>query len=106
VTENPGPSLGDRVERALERHADTAGEIQRGEHEKPRNLRRTVLWMVITLVSLYLVFPKLVEVFSSWHQITRFSVLSLVTMALLQLATTPACGICSGWPCVPPVGGR
>src|SRR3954467_11206837 len=80
------PSLGDRVERALERHADTRGEIEGGEHEKPHNLRRNVFWLAVTLVSLYLVFPKLVDVFTSWRQITRFSVASLITMALLQVA--------------------
>ena len=66
-------SIGDRLERAIERHADTAGEIHRGEREKPRSLRRNVLWLLITLVSLYLVFPSLVDTFSSWRQITRFS---------------------------------
>src|SRR3954451_6231131 len=84
--ETTAPSFGDRVERAIERHADTPGEIERGEREKPHNLRRNVFWLAITLVSLYLVFPKLLDVFSSWRQITRFSVLSLATMALLQLA--------------------
>src|SRR3954466_3269229 len=79
-------SLGARVERARERHADTRGEIESGEHEKPHNLRRNVFWLAVTLVSLYLVFPKLVDVFSSWRQITRFSVASLITMALLQVA--------------------
>src|SRR3954468_11863032 len=80
-------SLGDRVERAIERHADTPGEIERGEHEKkPHNLRRNVFWLAVTAVSLYLVFPKLVDVFGSWRQITRFSAASLVTMAALQVA--------------------
>src|SRR6478736_4585922 len=81
-------SIGDRVERAIDRHADTAGEIQRGEHEKPRNIRRNVIWLTVTLVSLYLVFPKLVDVFGSWQQITRFSVAALITMFLLELAAT------------------
>src|SRR3954454_14273659 len=80
-------SLGDRVERAIERHADTPGEIERGEHEKkPHNLRRNVFWLAVTLVSLYLVFPKVVDVFGSWQQITRFSVASLIAMAVLQVA--------------------
>src|SRR4051794_38100177 len=87
MAESSASSLGDRIERALERHADTAGEIERGEHEKPRNLRRNVLWLAITLVSLYLVFPELLEVFGSWRQITRLSVLWLVAMALLQVAS-------------------
>ena len=83
-----GHSLGDRVERAIERHADTPGEIERGERDKPHNLRRNVIWLTVTLVSLYLVFPKLVDVFGSWQQITRFSVASLIAMALLQVAST------------------
>ena len=82
-------SIGDRLERAIERHADTAGEIQRGEHEKPRSLRRNVIWLVITLVSLYLVFPSLVNTFSSWRQVTRFSPTSLAVMFALQV------GVCA-----------
>jgi uncharacterized membrane protein YbhN (UPF0104 family) len=73
-------SIGDRVERAIERHADTVGEIRRGEREKPRALRRNVVWLVVTVVSLYLVFPALAETFSSWRQITRFSFASMVAM--------------------------
>ena len=87
MSDVPVNSLGDRVERAIERHADTPGEIERGEREKPHRLRRNVFWLVVTAVSLYLVFPKVVDVFASWRQITRFSVASLVTMAALQVAT-------------------
>lgn len=79
-------SIGDRLERAIERRADTEGEIQRGEQEKPRSLRRNILWLAITLVSLYLVLPSLIETFSSWRQITRFSATSLLTMFALQVA--------------------
>jgi uncharacterized protein (TIRG00374 family) len=82
-------SVGDRLERALERHADTAGEIHRGEEQKPRSLLKNVLWLAITLVSLYLVFPSLVATFSSWRQITRFSATSLVAMFILQV------GVCA-----------
>ncbi len=82
-------SIGDRLERAIERHADTAGEIRRAEREKPRSLRRNVVWLAITLVSLYLVFPSLVDTFSSWHQITRFSRTSLLVMFVLQV------GVCA-----------
>jgi uncharacterized protein (TIRG00374 family) len=78
-------SIGDRLERAIDRHADTAGEIHRGEEQKPRSLLRNVVWLAITLVSLYLVFPSLVETFSSWHQITSFSALSLLGMFALQV---------------------
>jgi len=82
-------SIGDRVERAIERHADTVGEIRRGEREKPRALRRNVVWLVITSISLYLVFPALVETFSSWRQITRFSPAWMLVMFLLQV------GVCA-----------
>jgi uncharacterized protein (TIRG00374 family) len=82
----PVVSIGDRVERAIERHADTAGEIERGEQSKPRRLWRNVVWLAITAVSLYFVFPKVIEVFGSWRQITRFSVAALVAMAALQVA--------------------
>jgi uncharacterized protein (TIRG00374 family) len=45
------------------------------------------VWLAITGVSLYLVFPSVVEVFGSWRQITRFSLLALGAMALLQTAS-------------------
>ncbi len=83
--EDAAVSIGDRLERAIERHADTAGEIERGERQKPTSLRRNVVWLVITLVSLYLVFPSLVDTFSSWRQITAFSAWSLLGMFALQV---------------------
>jgi uncharacterized protein (TIRG00374 family) len=82
-------SIGDRLERAIEQRADTVGEIERGEKEKPRSLLRNVVWLVITLVSLYLVLPSLIATFSSWRQITRFSWLSLLSMFALQV------GVCA-----------
>jgi uncharacterized protein (TIRG00374 family) len=45
------------------------------------------MWLAITGVSLYLVFPSVIEVFGSWRQITRFSLLALAGMAALQLAS-------------------
>lgn len=92
MTEEPeagATSIGDRLERAIERHADAAGEIRRGEHEKPRSLRRNAVWLVITLVSLYLVFPSLVDTFADWDQITRYSAVWLLTMFGLQV------GVCA-----------
>jgi uncharacterized protein (TIRG00374 family) len=89
MTEPPDGTVVDRVERAIERHADTVGEIQRGEREtpKPRRLKRNIIWLGITGVSLYVVFPEIVDVFGSWRQITRFSLLSLLAMLLLQVGT-------------------
>jgi uncharacterized protein (TIRG00374 family) len=81
-------SIGDRLERAIEHHADTPGEIERGSRIPPwRRLRRTIGWLAVTGVSLYLVFPSVVETFASWEQITRFSLVALVAMAGLQAAT-------------------
>jgi uncharacterized protein (TIRG00374 family) len=79
-------SIGDRLERAIERHADTAGEISRGERESPRSFRRNAVWLVITLVSLYLVLPSLVATFADWDQITQFSWVWLLVMLGLQVA--------------------
>ena len=79
-------TLGDRVEHAIEARTDVAGEIARAE-TKPRRLRRTIFWLAVTGVSIYLVFPSLVDVFSSWRDITRFSLASLAAMAGLQAAS-------------------
>jgi hypothetical protein len=82
-------TLGDRLENAIERRADTAGEIERGEAQAPPRgrLRRTAIWLAITGVSLYLVFPSVVEVLGSWRRITEFSLAALAGMAALQAAS-------------------
>jgi uncharacterized protein (TIRG00374 family) len=85
---NRAPTVGDRVELAIERHADTAGEIQRGAHERPHRLRRNIIWLGITGVSLYIVFPQVLDVLGSWRRITRFSIVWLGAMAALQVAST------------------
>jgi hypothetical protein len=52
MADPPIDTVGDRIERAIELKADTAGEIQRGERHKPRRLRRSIVWLGITGVSL------------------------------------------------------
>lgn len=90
MDDDPAPrSIGDRLERAVERHADTAGEIDRGEQQRPRSLLKNLVWLGVTAVSLYLVFPSLVATFSSWRQITRYSPGSLLAMFALQV------GVCA-----------
>ncbi len=79
-------TLGDRIEHAIEERTDVASEIERGERGGGQ-LRRTIIWLAITAVSLYLVFPSILEVLGSWRQIERFSPLSLVGMAALQAAS-------------------
>jgi uncharacterized protein (TIRG00374 family) len=79
-------TLGDRVEHAIEARTDVAAEIERAERT-PRRYGRTAFWLAVTGVSIYLVFPSLVEVFGSWRDITRFSLASLAVMAGLQTAS-------------------
>jgi uncharacterized protein (TIRG00374 family) len=81
--------IGDRIERVVEQHADVEHEIERGEAEQPqgRSLRRTLVWLTITAVSLYLVAPSLFEVLGSWNDVDRLAPAWLVAMALLQGAS-------------------
>jgi uncharacterized protein (TIRG00374 family) len=76
------PVLGDRLEHAIEARTQVEPDAP-----PPRRLGRTILWLAVTGVSIYLVFPSLVEVFGSWRDITRFSIGSLVAMAALQVAS-------------------
>ncbi|MEP6954028.1 MAG: lysylphosphatidylglycerol synthase transmembrane domain-containing protein [Solirubrobacteraceae bacterium] len=81
--------LGDRLERAIEEHADVEGAIERGTEEKePRSsLRRTLFWLAVTGVSLYLVAPSVLEVLKSWRRIGEVGPEWLLAMAALQGAT-------------------
>jgi uncharacterized protein (TIRG00374 family) len=86
--------LGDRLEQAIEQHADLPGEVARGEQEldaapaqaRRSAIRRTVFWLVVSGVSLYLVAPSIIETFSSWEQIQQLSPAWLAAMAGLQAA--------------------
>ena len=83
-------ALGDRLERAIEGHADVESEIARGEAEarkRPkRQLYRTIIWLAITGVSLYLVAPSVIEVLGSWRQIEKIAPAWLVAMLVAQAA--------------------
>src|SRR3954471_604264 len=80
--------VGDRVERAIERHADASVEIAGApEPPAPKRLRRTIFWLAITGVSLYLVAPSVLDTLGSWRDITRFSIGWLAGMAVLQAAS-------------------
>src|SRR3954465_14651136 len=84
-------TIGDRLEHAIEARTEAPTEVPPPGAPPgpppPRRLRRTIFWLAVTGVSIYLVFPSLVEVFGSWRDITRFSPASLVAMAGLQVAT-------------------
>jgi uncharacterized protein (TIRG00374 family) len=80
--------VGDRVERAIEERADVEHEIERGEAEQParKKLVRTMFWLAVTGVSLYLVAPSLVDVLGSWEDLDRLSPAWLALMFVLQAA--------------------
>ncbi|MBO0841630.1 MAG: UPF0104 family protein [Nocardioides sp.] len=86
VDETAPHSIGDRLERAIERETNTAEKIERGERQGGRSLRRNLIWLAITLVSLYLVLPSLLATFSTWRQIERFSPVALLAMFGFQVA--------------------
>jgi hypothetical protein len=80
------PSIGDRVERAIEEHADTEHEIERGEARArtARSLTRTAFWLAVTAVSLYGVAPSLIDVLGSWSDLSQLHLAWLPAMAALQ----------------------
>ena len=80
--------VGDRVERAIEDRARVEEEIARGESEQPPrgSLRRTIFWLVVTGVSLYLVAPSVLEVAGSWNDLGQVAPWWFAAMAALQAA--------------------
>jgi uncharacterized protein (TIRG00374 family) len=80
--------VGDRLERAIDERTDVEREIERGEAEAPPRgrLRRTIFWLAVTAVSLYLVAPSVVEVLGSWDDLDTFTPAWLAAMAALQSA--------------------
>jgi hypothetical protein len=78
--------VGDRLERAIEQRTDLEQELTREATSKTpaRKLGRTVFWLAVTGVSLYLVAPSLLETFGSWEDLDRLSPLWLAGMAVLQ----------------------
>jgi hypothetical protein len=80
--------VGDRLEHAIEQRSDLEHELEREPAKAPaRKLGRTVFWLAVTGVSLYLVAPSLLEVFGSWNDLDRLSPAWLAAMAVLQTAS-------------------
>jgi len=81
--------IGDRLEHAVGQRTDVEHEIERGQAEEPagRSLRRTLIWLTITGVSLYLVAPSLLEVLGSWSDVDRLAPAWVAGMAALQAAS-------------------
>jgi len=90
--EAPRAGVGERLEQAIEHHADVAAEVARGERElearerKGHSWRRTAVWLGVGAVSLYLVAPSVIEAFGSWRQVEQVSPAWLAVMAALELA--------------------
>jgi uncharacterized protein (TIRG00374 family) len=80
--------VADRLERAIEERANVEEEIERGEREQPSrpSLRRTVFWLALTGVSLYLVAPSVIEVLGSWQDLGEIAPAWFPAMAALQAA--------------------
>jgi uncharacterized protein (TIRG00374 family) len=78
--------IGDRVERAIDQRSDVEHEIERGEAATPARSRliRSVFWLAVTGVSLYLVAPSLIDVFGSWDDLGELAPGWLAAMAGLQ----------------------
>ncbi len=71
-------------------HVDAAAESTDAEQEGP-SLRRRLFWrgllLLITAISLYGLAPSLLEVFSSWRQVTTVAPEWLVAMIAFQAAS-------------------
>ena len=78
--------VGDRLERAIDERAHVEHEIERAEAAPPQRRRivRTVFWLAVTGISLYLVAPSLIEVLGSWEDLDQLSPAWLGLMLALQ----------------------
>jgi uncharacterized membrane protein YbhN (UPF0104 family) len=86
----PAPGrVGDRVEHAIEQHADLEREIEHGEARRPerRRILRTGVWLTLMAVSLYVVAPSLTDVLSSWSDLEGVAAGWLAGMLALQAAS-------------------
>jgi uncharacterized protein (TIRG00374 family) len=78
-------SIGDRFEHAIAERADEAETVEFDAPEPSgRSLRSTAFWLVVTGVSLYLVAPSLIQVFSSWEDLERVEPWWFAAMIILQ----------------------
>jgi len=82
--------IGDLLEHAIEERTHVEQEIARGEsaarERSPHRLRRTIFWLVLTGVSLYLVAPSVLEVLGSWKDVEKLAPGWLAVMVVTQAA--------------------
>jgi uncharacterized protein (TIRG00374 family) len=80
--------LGDRVEHAIEQRTELdEEELEHTPSWPVRRIVRTVFWLTLTGISLYLVAPSLIEVFGSADEIDSLAPAWLAVMVVLQAAT-------------------
>ena len=81
--------VADRLERAIDERARVEEEIARGSEDQPpsRSLRRTVFWLALMGISLYLVAPSVLEVAGSWDDLDQVAPWWFPVMAALQAAS-------------------
>lgn len=85
-------SLADRLEREIEERADVERELELAQSQEASsetsapNLKRTIFWLSITGISLYLVAPSLLDVLSSWQDLEDIDWWWFPAMAGLQTA--------------------
>jgi uncharacterized protein (TIRG00374 family) len=81
-------ALGDRVEHAIEQRTVVEEEaVERTPSWPVRRIVRTVFWLSLTGISLYLVAPSLIDVFGSWNDLDSLAPWWLAAMAGLQALT-------------------
>lgn len=87
-------ALADRFERELEERVDLEREreLERDEQSSAEatsgpHIKRTIFWLSITGISLYLVAPSLLDVLSSWKNLEDIDWWWFPAMAVLQTAS-------------------
>jgi len=84
--------VGERLEGAIEHHADVEDAVARGERRRPtrRSIIRIAGWLTVTGVSLYLVAPAVLETTSSWRRLADLAPGWFAATAGLQVASVAA----------------
>ena len=106
MTETARPRLGDRLEHAIEQRAAEPDLREEEEETSSGSLRRTIIWLAITGVSLYLVAPSLIQVFSSWEDVKGLAPAWLLAMLVCQGGSQACFVALSGSRCIRSAGTR
>jgi len=75
--------VGDRLERSIEQRVELDPDAPPAPR---RSLRRTIFWLALTGISLYLVAPSVLAGLGSWRNLRELAWWWLIAMAVLQTA--------------------